>query len=197
MNSIIFALMTAFTPETPLPSTEQFSAEIERFSDLYAIELQPGWQVKTASFDNPSPFLTLANANNCTIYINTNSQAQTVWSYLVDHPDIGTEVFTAFAAGHEVFHCLAAQPGERMRMKGLFEAGLEHSFASNNQFEEIAGDSLGLSYAGDMYPHHTIDLTSHIEKIRSQFASADAEHNSDGYLGEDHALHIVDLVIAP
>ncbi len=195
MNALSFSIMTMFASLQPLPSEDVFQSRVESFTSAYGVQFDQTWSVETRDMNNPSPFLTKVSQKHCTFYINTNENAQKVWNYLTNVESVDIDTFITFAVGHEILHCLAAQPNEGTRMRAFLEPTLEQGFNSRHHFEEISGDLLGLAYAKRLHEMQYLALSKQVKMVRTSFASSNTTHASQDYLSDD-AVQMMELTIA-
>ncbi|MDX1670579.1 MAG: hypothetical protein R3194_14240, partial [Limnobacter sp.] len=145
VNGIMVGLAAMLGGGADLPTTERVSQEVDQFKAVYVSTESNVVRVNQIQKNNPSPFLTAASSRRCSIYINSNSDSKELWSYLLRHPSVPEKAFTAFAVGHEMAHCVAARPGQRLKIRGVFEKEMGVQFTDNHHFEETFGDLLGLA----------------------------------------------------
>jgi hypothetical protein len=194
-NSLIFGLASFFTPQASLPDAADFQAQIDRFAQVYAINTGR-IQVRESQMNNPSPFLTQGGIKHCTLHINQSAAARQVWSHFLDsgNRDAGP-AFLAFAAAHELTHCMMSEPGKRPAARKALEQQLNTRFTTNTQFEETLADLVGLAYVGKAFPEFHDLVLSRVKAIRQDFSSRDPEHDSSAALTTE-SLGLVDRMFS-
>lgn len=182
VDGIVLGLATLFGATADLPSTDSVNREVSYFKAVYVSTESNVVNVNRILKNNPSPFLTSASSRRCSIYINNNDDARELWTYLLKHPSAPKEAFTAFAVGHEMAHCIAAKPGQRLKIRGALEKEMGVRFTDNHHFEESFGDLLGLAYVKERYPEHEPAVREQVYKLRVELAARDPKHDSSPFL---------------
>ncbi|MDX1667772.1 MAG: hypothetical protein R3194_00005 [Limnobacter sp.] len=194
VNGIMVGLAAMLGGGAELPSTDRVSQEVDQFKAVYVSTESNVVRVNQIQKNNPSPFLTSASSRRCSIYINSNSDSKELWSYLLRHPDVPEKAFTAFAVGHEMAHCVAARPGQRYNIRGIFEKEMGVTFTDNHHFEETFGDLLGLAYVKERFPQYESAVREQVKKLREELAERDPQHDSSPFLKSHWISRAADMV---
>lgn len=194
VNGIMVGLATMLGGGAELPSTDRVSQEIDQFKAIYVSTESNVVRVTQIQKRNPSPFLTAASSRRCSIYINSNSESKELWNYLLRHPSVPEKAFTAFAIGHEMAHCIAAKPGQRLKIRQTFEKEMGVQFTDNHHFEETFGDLLGLAYLKERFPQYEPAVREQVRKLRIELAERDPAHDSSPFLKTHWIGRAADLI---
>lgn len=177
-NSLIAGMLGLLSPDVQLPQPQQLESDVGLFAQHFDLDSS---RVQITSFtkDNPSPFLTRASNKQCTIYINHDNSAKMLWHYLVGNEDAEFgDAFTRFSMGHELTHCMLAEPGKRTAYRQQLEDRTGVRFTDNRHFEESLGDLMGLAYVQKTRPDQYAAVSKKLRDVRTNFASRDKEHDS-------------------
>lgn len=188
LSGLIFGLASLFTTQADLPQVASVQQELAVYAHDFSLDPQKVY-IRNASFKNPSPFLTSGASAACVVYINDNGDAKRVWSHMLDGADASLQqAFATFSTGHELTHCLLAEPGQRLAKRESLERFLGIRFKNNVQFEETYGDLVGLAFLKQQDPEHYDAVFERLKEIRLEFADRDPEHDSSAYLSEENSL---------
>ncbi len=170
-------------------------------------------QVTQIEVDNPSPLLTRASPNQCTIMLNTSNTARFIWGKFVDTKDVSEEAaLQGFALAHEMGHCLLAKarrgevelPQLSAQLQSASSSsqsfmvstliGRKSVSGSENRYDETFSDLLGLHYVSMKHPEHFQLVLSKLKAARESFASNDQAHHSTPFLNQAN-LRLVDQFV--
>ncbi|MCQ8895516.1 hypothetical protein NQT62_03555 [Limnobacter humi] len=193
-SGLFFGLISLFTPQASLPDTQALQGELQQFAQYFQIDAQRV-KFRDSLLKNPSPFLTYGGSKACVVHINHNDDAKRVWSHFVNAGAEGaSQAFLAFSSGHELTHCMLAEPGRRASARQALEQQLGVMFSSNTQFEETLADLVGLAYVAKVMPEQYAAVLDRLRDIRQDFSASDPEHNSSNSLRGDHVAFAEQLV---
>ncbi|WP_288108824.1 hypothetical protein [Limnobacter sp.] len=188
VSGLIFGLASLFAPQADLPQVASVQHELAIYAQDFSLDPQRVY-VRNATFKNPSPFLTSGASTACVVYINDNGDSRRVWSHMLDGADAGLQqAFATFSTGHELTHCLLAEPGQRVAKRESLERFLGVRFKNNVQFEETYGDLVGLAFLKQQDPEHFQAVFDRLKEIRQEFADRDPEHDSSAFLSEENSV---------
>ncbi|HEY1059646.1 MAG TPA: hypothetical protein VGE55_13035 [Limnobacter sp.] len=196
-SGLFFGLMSLFTPEAALPDTQALQGELQQFAQYFQIDEQRV-KFRTSTLKNPSPFLTYGGSKACVVHINHSDDAKRVWSHFLNTGSEGAEqAFLTFTSGHELTHCILAEPGRRVAARQALEKQLGVAFTSNTQFEETLADLVGLAYVSKVLPGQAAVVLERLKDIRQDFSGSDPEHNSSNSLRPDYIAFAEQLLARP